>query len=98
MRIRLEYEDGPVFSTMSHPLPGTIEEFRAMTVRINGKPFSVWRTVDPFETNRAMRGAKHGEEYMRHVDEALIAAMEKMLTKIFEDACAAVEPGTELLK
>jgi len=96
MRIRLEYDDGPVFSTVSHPIPGTMENFRAMTVRINGKPFSVWRTVDPIEMD--FHRTIGNKDYMEEVDRALIAAMEKMFEKILLDACAAIEPGTELLK
>jgi hypothetical protein len=96
MRIKLEYDDGPVFSTLTNPLLKGQEKFRTMMVRINGKPFSVWRTVDPLELEfRSIRGT---QDYMKAVDEALVAAMEKMFTRIFEDAVAAIEPGTELLK
>jgi hypothetical protein len=87
MRIRLDFDDGPVFSTVRW-LGG---RHRALVVKINGKPFSVWRTLEDYEQYR-------GEDYMRAVDDALIAAMEQMFTNIFMDACAAIPDGTELLK
>lgn len=94
MKIRLEYDDGPVFSTLSHPRLGAQEKFRCMMVRIDGKPFTVWRTVHPMELDYR----RNVLAYMDEIDKALVAAMEKMFEKIFLDACAAIEPGTELLK
>ena len=93
MRIKLEYDDGPVFSTLTHPIPGTTDKLRCMIVKINGKPFSVWRTVDPVEIDHY-----RGRDSAYEIDQALVAAMEKMFEKIFLDACAAIEPGTEWLR
>jgi len=93
MRIKLEYEDGPVFSTVLK-MPGTLGgpvKYRAMMVKINGRPFTAWRDISEYEMYY------HSEGYMREVDNALAAAMEKMLTKVFLDACAAVPEGTDLL-
>lgn len=90
MRIRLEWEDDPVFATMSHPQFG---EYRALTVKINGKPFSVWVVLDVVYRYRL-----NDSGYMKMIDDNLIATMERMFTKIFVDACAAIPDGTDLVK
>jgi hypothetical protein len=89
MRIRLEYDDGPVFSTVKMPIAG---DYRALLVRINGKPFSVWRTLDV-----AARFIGDEKRYMEEVDRLLVAAMERMFEKVFMDACAAIPEGTDLM-
>lgn len=91
MRLKLDIDDGLRFSTLSNP---TLGSYRTLMVKVNGKAFSVWMTMDE---HRALylRDDRH---YMEEVDAALVAAMEKMLTKLFNDACAAVPVGTELLK
>jgi hypothetical protein len=86
VRLRLEYDDHPVFSTFR----GTLGEFRALAVRIKGKPFVMWRSID-----RALHFPD--EEYMRAIDNDLVASMERVLTKVFLDACAAVPEGVDLL-
>jgi hypothetical protein len=90
MRIRLEYEDGPVFGTFRGPLE---DSYRAVLVKINGKPFTVWRTLNL--TYGYLMGDKR---YIEEVDKALIASMERMLEKILFDACAAIPEGTNLLE
>jgi hypothetical protein len=87
MKLVLEYDDVHfgIARSKNHG------QYRYLMVTIDGKPFSVWRTVDSFEVER-------GEHYMRHIDEMLAAQMEIMLKKIFSDACAAIPEGTPLLK
>lgn len=97
MRIKLEYDDGPVFGLTTHPLPGVEETLRYLMVRIDGKPFSVWRTMDPYE-QLCFCTPEQQKDYLQAVDNALVAAMEKMFEKILTEACAAIAPGTELLK
>jgi hypothetical protein len=89
MRIKLDYEDNPIFSTLA--MSGTSDKYRQLMVNINGKLFCVWRTIDK------QREYLLCEDYMKNIDAALIERMEKMLTKVFEDACAAVEVGKDLL-
>ena len=89
MRFRLEWEDDPVFATARNPLMG---DYRALTVKINGKPFSVWVALDVMNRYRV-----DDPDYMRMVDEQLIATMERMFAKVFIDACAAIPEGTDLL-
>jgi hypothetical protein len=96
MRIRLEYEDGPVFGTVrSGPMFGTVSEpteYRALVVKIGGKPFTVWRRLDI-----AARFLSDDKRYIEQIDRALVAAMERMFEKVFLDACAAVPEGTDLM-
>lgn len=87
MKIKLEYGDGPVFTTIHHPYGAS----RTMLVKVGGKAFNVWRTVDPME-------GEFSPDYTNEVDRVLAAAMERMLTNLFLDACAAVQEGVDLLK
>ncbi len=87
MRLKLDPDDIHTFSTIQHPMLGT---HRTLVVKINGKAFNVWRSIDGLEFYS-------GEGYMQEVDRMLVASMERMLTKVFVDACAAVPEGTELL-
>ena len=89
MRIKLEYDDGPVFATVKVPVGRGLSDYRALTVKINGKPFSTWVNYSPFYSV--------DEHYLRMIDEQLIASMERIFEKIFMDACAAVKEGTDLL-
>jgi hypothetical protein len=90
MRLRLEFEDVVAFSTISG---GPLGDYRALMVKINGKPFSVWRTLDVANWY-LLRDDKH---YVEEIDKALVAAMERMLEKVFMDACAAIPEGTDLM-
>jgi len=86
MRISLEYEDEPAFATVRHSKVG---DYRVLLVKVNGKPFSTWANVAPI-----FLGDRH---YMEQIDRSLVAAMERMLKKVFTDACAAIPEGTDLL-
>jgi hypothetical protein len=88
MRIRLEYDDDPVFATVGH----RTEQYRTLMVKINGKPFSAWVTLDIVYAYR-----RDDPNYIREIDKSLVAAMERMLGKIFTEACAAVPEGTDLM-
>lgn len=88
MRIRLDYEDNPVFTTITAPLIG---KYRTLIVKINGKPFSAWRTINEYEFFH------NDERYIKQVDEMLIGVMERMFEKIFVDACGAIPEGKNLL-
>lgn len=88
MRIRLDYDDGLAFSTVTWQ--GV--KYRALVVKIAGKAFNVWRTVEGRELYLDR------EDYMRMIDQSLVTAMESMFTNIFTDAIAAVPEGAELLK
>jgi len=90
MRLKLDLEDCVRFSTLSHPTQGS---YRCLQVKVNGKVFSVWQTMDEY---RALY-LRDDMDYMAVMDAALVAAMEKMLSKILADACAAVPEGTDLL-
>lgn len=92
MRIKLDYEDRLAFSTIGSPGLGQ-QQHRTLAIRTGGKNFAVWRTVEPIEL------AYHAgdESYMREIDRMLVASMERMLTKLFTDAVAAVPEGAELL-
>jgi hypothetical protein len=88
MRFKLEYEDDPVFATVRHQG----ERYRSLLVKINGKPFSTWVHLDFVYDLRC-----DDPNYMRAVDENLVAAMERMFERVFNDACAAVPEGTDLM-
>lgn len=88
MRLRLEYEDYPAFATMM--FQG--QRYRAMTVKVHGKPFSVWVRLD-----LVFQGMEDDPAYMKEIDDNLVAAMERMLTNLFYEVCAAVPEGTDLL-
>jgi hypothetical protein len=88
VRIRLEYEDGPVFATLGGPLGS----YRTLLVKINGKPFTAWCVLD----STGYMSIDH-ERYAKEIDKALVASMERMLGKVFLDACAAVPEGTDLM-
>lgn len=88
MRIKLEWEDGPVFASVKAPGLGQ-GDYRALTVKIHGKPFSVWVNYITFFAD--------DPSYMRSVDEQLVASMERMFARIFTDACAAIPEGTDLM-
>lgn len=90
MRIKLEYEDGPVFSTVQYPSG----RYRAMMIKIDGKPFTTWRTIEA----REFYLSGSDQQYLEEIDKTLVASMERMLTKVFLDAVAAVPEGTELTK
>lgn len=92
MRIKLDMDDMLSFSTLTHPQLG---QHRALVIKVQGKTFSVWHSIDrlyltPYSLN--------DKDYIREIDTMLVKSMEQMLTKIFTDACAAVPVGTELLK
>jgi hypothetical protein len=89
VRIKLEYEDGPVFGTFLAEPAGL---YRSMIVKINGKPFVVWAKLET-ETYYMQDKSRYVEE----IDKALIASMERMLTKAFNDACAAVPEGVDMM-
>lgn len=89
LRLELEYDDRPVFSTFRTPMAG---DYRALLVRINGKPFTAWRTLDI-----AYNYLRDDERYVEEIDKALVAALERMLEKVFLDACAAIPEGTDLM-
>ena len=96
VRIRLEYDDRPVFSTLTRPdlgARGVPTTYRTMMVRVGGRTFNVWRTVDQYE----MYIDSVREDYINEIDRALVAAMEQMLTQVFVNACAAVPDGAQLL-
>ena len=84
MKIELEREDA-TFSTLSGPYGS----YRALMVRIGGKPFVTTRTVESFHEAHP--------QYAKNVDEILIKAMERILTKILEKACLEVPEGVELI-
>jgi hypothetical protein len=88
MRLRLEYDDDPVFATVGR----NTEIYRTLMVKINGKPFSVWVTLDiVYELRR------DDPNYIREIDRSLVAAMERMFERIFTEACAAIPEGTNLM-
>jgi hypothetical protein len=88
MRLKLEYEDDPVFATVKYRK----SDYRALTLKINGKPFSVWVTLDLVYQFR-----RDDPDYMREIDRSLVAAMERMLEKIFLDAVGAIPDGSDLM-
>lgn len=96
MRIKLEYEDRLVFSTVIIPAPGLQLQQRTLVVKVGDKAFSVWCSIEPLEVWQ-WRGYGEPNRYLQEIDAALIAAMEQMLTKILADACAAVPEGANLL-
>lgn len=65
MRLKLEYEDDPVFATVKYRK----SDYRALTLKINGKPFSVWVTLDLVYQFR-----RDDPDYMREIDRSLVAA------------------------
>ena len=85
MKILLEPEDAH-FSTLSGPFV----RYRALLVKVNGKPFVTTRTVENFRES-------YDDTFSKSVDLALIESMERMLTKVFNDACAAVPEGVDLM-
>jgi hypothetical protein len=89
MRIRLEYDDRPLFTTLTGPLG----QHRVLLIRVNGKRFTVWRMLRGDE----FLFARDDKLYLEEVDKALIASMEKLFEKMFLDACAAIPEGTDLL-
>ena len=85
MKILLEHEDTH-FSTLSGPFA----RYRVLMVRVNGKPFVTIRTVENFREF-------YDEDFSKSVDKLLVDSMEKMLSKVFNDACAAVPEGVDLM-
>lgn len=94
MRIRLEWDDGLVFATLKAPTIGsalgTVGDYRALTVRVNDKPFTVWVAYSDSPL------LNYDRNYREEIDKALIARMERTFEKIFFKACAAIEEGTDL--
>jgi hypothetical protein len=82
MKIKLEFEDYKYVTTFS-----SFGEHRFLIVRVDGKPFGVHRVIDKFSS----------EATKQYIDKYLVEQMEVMLRQIFVDACAAIEPGTEIL-
>jgi hypothetical protein len=82
MRIKLEMGDYQYVTTIS-----PLGEHRFLIIHVNGKPFGVHRTIDQFSS----------QSTREFTDRWLVEQMEKMLRKVFVDACAAIEPGTEIL-
>ena len=85
MKIILERDDA-TFSTLSGPFA----RYRVFMVKVNGKPFVTSRTVENFSET-------YDKNFSMSVDEALIDAMERMLTKVFNDACSAIPEGVDLM-
>ena len=85
MKIILERDD-VTFSTLSGPFA----RYRVLMVKVNGKPFVTTRTVENFRETRE-------DNFAKYVDHALIESMERMLTKVFNDACAAIPEGVDLM-
>ena len=56
MRLKLEYDDAPVFGTIKGPLKS---ELRALVVKINGKPFTTWARLETYMYR------VYDDEYMR---------------------------------
>jgi len=88
MRLRLEWEDDLAFATVQ----SSGGDYRALTLKINGKPFSVWVTLDVVYQFR-----RDDPNYIREIDKSLIAAMERMFEKVFFDAVGAIPAGTDLM-
>ena len=86
MKIQLELDDFR-FTTMRSELGET----RVLLVTIEGKPFAVYK-----QKNDEYRwpDPKRDEAF----DRLLIQIMERMLRKVFVDACAAIPDGTNLLE
>lgn len=85
MRILLERDDA-TFTTFAGPNG----RCRALLVRVNGKPFFVTRSYETFRE-------QYDPEYSKHMDEILVGCMERVMTKVFNDACGAIPEGVELL-
>jgi hypothetical protein len=88
MKLRIEWEDDPVFATVKY----NGSDYRALTLKIKGKPFSTWVTLDVVYQYR-----RDDPNYMREIDRSLIGAMERMFEKIFMDAIGAIPDGTDLM-
>ena len=84
MEIKLELEDFEFATTLSQ-----FGDTRFLVVVVEGKPFSVYRQLDPRPFRSPERDAC--------VDRVLIEKMEFMLRKVFVDACKAIPYGTNLL-
>jgi hypothetical protein len=85
MKIKLEFDDCR-FATTRENIGG---ETRWLMVTIEGKPFAVCRTMDGSRWPDKQR-----DEYF---DRLLIENMERILRKVFVDACKAIPEGTNLL-
>lgn len=88
MRLKLEWDDNPTFATVKF----NGGDYRAFTLKIDGKAFSTWVHLDIVYQFR-----RDDPDYMRAVDEQLIGAMERMLGNVFSKACGAITEGTDLM-
>lgn len=84
MHIELDQRDA-TFTNLSGPF-GT---YRALIVRIAGKPFFTMRSIETF--------MEHNPNYAENTDRVLIQSMAHILTRILEKSCLEVPEGVELL-
>ena len=84
MKIKLELEDFEFATTLSQ-----FGDTRWLVVVVEGKPFSIYRQLDPRPFRSPGRDAC--------VDRVLIEKMEFMLRKVFVDALKAIPEGTQIL-
>jgi hypothetical protein len=87
MRIKLDLED---FKFVDLWGPMNLKH-RALVVHVEGRPFSVFRSITPDEMFRS------SPEQMEYVDRYLVQQMEVMLAQIMREACAAIPDGTKIL-